>query len=294
MKAIHHIAIVGWIAIAVLLSTAARSEQPEDGWVTARVKLALVAADGVTGPAIDVDTFDGTVTLHGMVGTRAEATRAAMTAQEVAGVRGTRNLLVVVPDERRANLLILNEGLAKLLATTLERDPMLGTSRITVESVNDGVVLLGGRAETPNAHRRALEVARSVEGVRRVVSSIHSPAVAEDARIWEETAATTTTSDSILGENARDVWLTTKTKLALLAERGLSPTSVHVETRGGVVTLFGVVEDASLRDAAEVTVMGVNGVRGVVNGLQVIPDPEVVATSIQTRDPEAARSVETR
>lgn len=63
------------------------SEQPaKDTWITTKVKAALMAADGVPGVEIKVDTQNGTVWLVGDVKTTAERDRAIAKARAVKGV----------------------------------------------------------------------------------------------------------------------------------------------------------------------------------------------------------------
>jgi osmotically-inducible protein OsmY len=72
-----------------------------------------------------------------------------------------------------------------------------------------------------------------------------------------------------LGENIDDTGITTRVKASLAADKGTTLTRVGVETTRGVVQLTGVVESAADRARAEQVTRTVNGVRGVVNNLQV-------------------------
>jgi hyperosmotically inducible protein len=176
------------VTSACLLGPGVASADPAaDAWITAKVKAALLAAPGVGWLAIDVDTFEGLVTLHGMVDNEAERLRAEKAARDVDGVRELRNLTAVVPVAARAQVDERDARLARVLEAALESDPELESSRIDVESVHDGVVVLGGEAITLVAHRRALEVARAGDGVRHVASEIHSPDELGDEELWEET-----------------------------------------------------------------------------------------------------------
>jgi hyperosmotically inducible protein len=67
----------------------------DDGAITARVKTALLAADGVAGTSIDVDTTRGKVTLTGKLPAREQVDRAVRIAASVEGVSGVENRLVV-------------------------------------------------------------------------------------------------------------------------------------------------------------------------------------------------------
>lgn len=67
----------------------------DDVTVTAKVKAALLAADGISGTDISVETQDGTVILTGRVPDQAQALRAAEVASNVEGVQAVENRIEV-------------------------------------------------------------------------------------------------------------------------------------------------------------------------------------------------------
>jgi hyperosmotically inducible protein len=69
----------------------------DDASLTARVKTALVKADGINANAINVNTYRGEVILSGFVEDRQMIDRAASVARDVDGVRMVRNDLHVTP-----------------------------------------------------------------------------------------------------------------------------------------------------------------------------------------------------
>jgi hyperosmotically inducible periplasmic protein len=71
------------------------------------------------------------------------------------------------------------------------------------------------------------------------------------------------------GENIDDTTLTTSVKTALAKEKASSLTRVDVDTVKGVVTLTGVVPTAADKARAVEIARGVNGVKKVVDNLQV-------------------------
>jgi hypothetical protein len=75
---------------AGLLAGSASADQPGDAWITAQVKYELLADDAIEGMAVNVDTFEGIVTLHGKLQSEGEKTRAMLAAEKVDGVRGVR------------------------------------------------------------------------------------------------------------------------------------------------------------------------------------------------------------
>jgi hyperosmotically inducible protein len=64
-----------------------------DGGLTAQVKTALLADDGVPGTRIDVDTTGGVVTLTGQLENQAQIDRALTIARNIEGVERVENRL---------------------------------------------------------------------------------------------------------------------------------------------------------------------------------------------------------
>jgi hyperosmotically inducible protein len=65
----------------------------DDATITAKVKAALLASDGVSGTDISVETVGGTVVLTGQVKDAQQVQRAAEIAMNVEGVRSVDNRL---------------------------------------------------------------------------------------------------------------------------------------------------------------------------------------------------------
>ena len=66
-----------------------------DAAITADVKARLIAEPGIRAFAINVDTYNGNVTLKGDVKTGAQRAAAATLAGKVGGVKGIRNELTI-------------------------------------------------------------------------------------------------------------------------------------------------------------------------------------------------------
>lgn len=67
----------------------------QDAAITADVKARLIAEPGIRALAINVDTYDGQVTLKGEVATAAQRSTAASIANKVKGVKSVRNDLTL-------------------------------------------------------------------------------------------------------------------------------------------------------------------------------------------------------
>lgn len=65
----------------------ADSSQPvDDSWITTKVKADLLATENVPGSDIEVKTVNGTVTLKGMVTSKAQKDKAVDVARNIKGV----------------------------------------------------------------------------------------------------------------------------------------------------------------------------------------------------------------
>ena len=261
------------------------ADQPQDAYTTSKVKIELMKSDGLDPLRINVDTFDGVVTLHGQVDSAAAKTKTVQQARSVKGVKDVRDMLAVVPKSAKDQVNQSDDQIQKRVETVLENDAALKDSSIKVKSVNNGLVVLSGKAETLSSHQRALYDARSVPGVKKVASEIKSPDELGDKEIWNEQPETAANS-------ASDTWMTTKVKAQLLTEPGISPLKVNIDTHDGIVTMFGSVENENDKAAATRSAMKVSGVKSVQNELQVIPD--VAAKRIEASDDQLQDSVKKR
>jgi osmotically-inducible protein OsmY len=273
---------------ALLLATSALAVPP-DAWITTKTKMALLTTDGVSGTGINVDTVDGTVTLHGKVATAAEKAKAEAEAKKIDGVRQVRNLLQVVPASAEKMVKASDGEVKDRVQKALKDDHRLEGSSIAVQSVNDGVVLLSGKADSVTAHLTAIEDAARVPGVRRVASEIESPDKFADREIHQkreerpEAGAKRSVTDT-----ASDMYITSATKLRLIANDKTPSTDINVDTRNGVVTLFGTVPSKDAKAAAEGEARKVSGVSKVVNELEIVPAAKKEAVAAKDDDVEKA------
>jgi len=171
----------------------------------------------------------------------------------------------------------------------LQADPSLKSSHISVQSVNKGVVLLGGTAQTLSAHLRAIEVVALMPGVHRVASEVQSPQTLADAEIWRESTPPPPSEEHGMWDTASDMWITSATKMRLLADSQTPALDINVDTWGGVVTLFGIVPSQEAKAAAEADAHKVSGVKHVENELQVVASARQAAG--QVRDDELEREI---
>ena len=92
-------------------------------------------------------------------------------------------------------------------------------------SVNQGHVLLTGRAADPQMRLDAVRLAWQAEGVKEVINEIQVD------------------NESGLLDSAKDTWITTQLRAKLTFERGIRSANYSIETVNGVVYLMGLARD---------------------------------------------------
>jgi osmotically-inducible protein OsmY len=281
--------VIGAAAVAFTLAlgvSQVRAEWHSDAWITTKAKMALLTTEDITSTAItsiNVDTVDGRLTLHGKVATENEKQKAQNAVATIDGVKEVRNLLAVVPDAQQDRVEVGDDELKDRVKKALAGDKALADSKIEVQSVNSGVVLLAGDASSSNDHLRALQITRDVAGVRQVDSEINSPDEVADAEIRDDGGAA---DDTMIG----DAWITSKVKMRLLANDVTPALDINVDTRDGIVTLFGIVPSDEAKSAAAAEAHKVESVKNVRNELQIVAKTEQDA--VEVKDDELTRQVE--
>ena len=277
------------IALFVWTTPAQAEGWVSDGWITVRTKIALLTTQGMTATDIAVDTTDGRVSLYGKVGSASDKQRAEELTKELDGVKSVRNRLQVVPIAKAPFVAATDASIRSAVEEKLRADPKLQGTEIEVESVTNGVVLLDGEAENSAEHLRAIEVARSVRGVRRVESEVDTDDDDSSLDLWSRRELRQ--DGRGLLDVASDLWLTAEARLRLIADPRLPAPDIHVDCRDQVVTLFGEVPSPQAKRAAEQAVRTIDSVRSVKNDLQVVPASKRAA--VHARDNELEQQVKT-
>lgn len=143
------------LVLGAVLATPSSATTP-DVWITTKTRLALLTTAGISWTGIHVDTVLGQVTLHGTVRSAAEKETAETVAQQIGGVQeGVRNLLEVVALQDERVVQVADDTLTPRVVQAVQADSALKNSRISVQAVNQSVVLLTGTAQTLSAPLRA-------------------------------------------------------------------------------------------------------------------------------------------
>jgi osmotically-inducible protein OsmY len=270
-------------ALGITLSLPAFAVVP-DGLITSKTKLSLWTAAGIRSTTVHVDTNDGVVTLYGKLPTAEQKALAEKTAKAIDGVRSVTSLLQVVPEAQEKKVDHSDKDTRALAEKTLKADPALKDSKITVKSVDKGLVLLTGDAKTFSDHVRAISLVNRLAGVRGVASEVKGPeAFGNDERI---TFLVPAVAPKVAEPptSASDMRISMAVKLRLLTAAQVPSAEISVDTEDAVVSLFGIVPTADVRSAAANEAGKVSGVLKVDNLLEVVASNQKKAVDAKDAD----------
>lgn len=149
-----------------------------DSSIVQTVREKLAADHGLSGQEIAVHSANGVVTLTGRVKTDGQADRAIELAQSVAGVTDVNaaDLTAASSKHPMADTAITAKVKGLYLREKLFGDREISVTGIKVETT-DGIVYLSGKVDTQEQADNAINLAKSVSGVREVKSALEVGAV---------------------------------------------------------------------------------------------------------------------
>jgi osmotically-inducible protein OsmY len=147
----------------------------------------------------------------------------------------------------------------------------------TKVQVNNGIVTLRGEASSKAQKQLTTEYARDVDGVKTVKNEM---TVLTAAMKPGQTTMGEKMND--VSESMDDASITGQVKMSLLFHRSTSANNTKVETKEGVVTLYGKADNAAEKNLVTKLVNDINGVKRVNNRMTIagkMNSPEFVRTS---------------
>lgn len=162
-----------------------------------------------------------------------------------AGVSGYK----VATDERSIGTIIDDSIISSTVKTRMIRDDFVKARYVDVD-VLKGVVYLIGVIESSSQKRMAADIARGVEGVRKVVNQL----------VVGKTSA---------GQIVDDAILTSKIKTELLKADNIRSNNVDVDTVNNVVTLTGIVSSYNEKNKILYIVQTITGNRSIKDNIIV-------------------------
>jgi len=200
---------------------------------------------------IKVESRDGAVTLTGIVADNFNKSLAEETVAGIPGVQSVDNRLEVQGASPTANS---DAWIRDKVKFTLLFHRSVSAGKTAVD-VKDGIVTLRGDAASGAQKDLTTEYARDVEGVKEVNN--------------EMTVTKSSKKTRTVGEKIDDASITAQVKMTLLFHRSTSAVNTKVETKLGVVTLYGKASNAAEKDLVTKLANDVNGVNGVKNRMTI-------------------------
>jgi osmotically-inducible protein OsmY len=250
MKAVYSISLI--LAAVVLLAFSVPVYASEmDSRIESSAKQSYVFKTYLKDDDIKIDSRDGAVTLTGFVSEEYHKSLARDTVADLPGVNSVDNRLEVKGALPTANS---DAWLRDKVKTTLlfHRSVSAGTTEVDVK---DGIVTLRGDADSKAQKELTTEYAKDVEGVKDVNN--------------EMTVTKTPKTTRTVGEKIDDASITAQVKMTLLFHHSTSALNTKVETKNGVVTLYGKASNAAALDLATKLANDVKGVKGVNNRMAI-------------------------
>ena len=197
-----------------------------------------------------VKVADGVVTLTGTVRDKDERTLAVDTVQNLPGVVGVKDEIVVAPAyPEHSDAWIAFKIRGRLL---MKRDVSAAS---TVVSVKDGAVTLTGTADNLAQKELTGIYAKEIDWVKSVNNEI----------VVQETVPASPSN----AEKIDDASITSQVKLALLGHKATSALKTKITTNEGVIVITGEASSAAEKSLVTKLASDVRGVKSVSNKMTV-------------------------
>jgi hyperosmotically inducible protein len=250
IKAMYCAALI--VAVITLLVTSVPVHASKmDNRIESSARESFVFKTFLQGDDIKIQSKDGAVTLTGIVASDINKSLAQETVASLPGVESVENRLEVKHALPTPNS---DAWLKMKVKTILFLHRSLRDSKTEV-NVNDGIVTLQGEAASQSQKELTTEYAKDVEGVKDVNN--------------EMTVTKPPKKTQTAGEKIDDASITAQVKMSLLYHRSTSALNTKVETKRGVVTLYGKASNAAEKDLAAKLAKDVNGVKDVKNRMTI-------------------------
>jgi hyperosmotically inducible protein len=156
-------------------------------------------------------------------------------------------------------------GITSSVKSKLAADDTVKANQIDVDT-KDKVVTLRGDVNTRAARDRAVELARSTNGVREVVDVLSVTAAEPTSGAGTPAPDVARDSNNLTG----DAGITAAIKTKMLADSTVAGLKIDVDTENGAVVLKGNVQSAAEKRRAIEIARETDGVKSVKDQLKVV------------------------
>jgi hyperosmotically inducible periplasmic protein len=156
--------------------TGDRAAENSDGWISMKVKTALLFHSNVNAHKTNVYVKDGIVTLRGEASSQAQKDLTGERVKDVAGVKGIKNELTVAQTSTQPDAKTTDEAIDDASITAQVKGSLLShrsTSALkTKVETDNGVVTLSGPAKNAAEKDLVTKLTQDINGVKSVVNNM--------------------------------------------------------------------------------------------------------------------------
>ena len=249
-KTVSSIALLAAVATVLMLGIPVQASEM-DSRIESSARQSYIFKTYLQGDDITIDSQEGAVTLTGIVADHVHKSLAYETVAGLPGVKSVDNRLEIkgTSPVKDSDVWIRNK-----IRTTLLFHRSVSADTTTID-VRDGIVTLRGDALSGAQRDLTAEYAGDVEGVKGVNNKM--------------TVAGTADRKQTIGENIDDSSISAQVKMTLLYHRSTSSLNTKVETKDGVVTMYGRAGSIAEKELAGKFAGDVNGVKIVDNRITI-------------------------
>jgi len=252
MKTINRVVAVMVAAVVMLALSISAQAYSLDSRIESTARKSYVFKTFLQNDNIKIESKYGDVTLTGSVADNFNKSLAEETLAGIPGVKSVDNRLEIKGEPPTANS---DAWIRDKVKVTLMFHRSVYASTTDVY-VRDGIVTLQGYAANQAQKELTTEYTKDVEGVKDVVNDM-----VVSSRSKKKVAT--------VGNKIDDASITAQVKMTLLFHRSTSAVNTKVETKQGVVTLYGKASTVAEKDLVTKLANDVNGVENINNRMTV-------------------------
>ena len=161
-------------------------------------------------------------------------------------------------------------GITTAVKAKFAADDVVKAYKIDVDT-KDHVVTLTGAIDSSAAKERAVQLARTTDGVNNVIDNMTvTPGATPTTGIDDPLQKKAGDAADRAGEVTGDAAITAAVKTKFLADTHVAGLKIDVDTMNGVVTLTGNVKDAAEKTRAIEIARETSGVKSVTDRLKIV------------------------
>lgn len=249
-KTVSSISLLAAVATLLMLCIPVQASEM-DSRIESSARQSYIFKTYLQGDDITIDSQEGAVTLTGIVADHVHKSLAYETVAGLPGVGSVDNRLEI---KGTSPITDSDVWIRNKVRTTLLFHRSVSADTTTID-VQDGIVTLRGDALSAAQRDLTAEYARDVEGVKGVNNRM--------------TVAGTANRKLTIDEKIDDSSITAQVRMTLLYHRSTSTLNTKVETKDGVVTMYGKAGSTAEKELAGKFAGDVNGVKIVNNRMTI-------------------------